>query len=327
MQQSLFTGRATQQLPLYYSAEVKAALAQQQAVVALESNVICQGLDYPQNLQTALALEQIVRDKGAVPATLAVLDGKIRVGLTHDELVYLATRPQTPKISSRDLAFVLASGSSGATTVACSLQIAAHAGIRFFASAGLGGVHRGAQQSMDISGDLIELTRNGLAVVCAGAKNILDLGLTLEFLETHNVPVVSYQFDDFPAFYCRSSGFKAPRRLDDPWQLAAAIEWQAALAPQLSTLICTPTAEADALDAALVEQAIGEATQTAAQAGISGNGLTRFIMKAVEKATAGLSAQANAAVLCHTTAVAAELAVVHARYCQRQQQAGSQAFG
>lgn len=314
-------------LPLRFSAEVKAALAQQQAVVALESNVICQGLDYPQNLQTALALEQKVRAKGAVPATLAVLQGEICVGLNNDELTYLATRPQTAKISSRDLAFVLASGRSGATTVACSLQIAAHAGIRFFASAGLGGVHRGAQQTMDISGDLIELTRSGLAVVCAGAKNILDLGLTLEFLETHNVPVVSYQFDDFPAFYCRSSGFKAPKRLDDPQQLAAAIEWQKRIAPNLSMLICTPTPEADALDAAAVEQAINTATVQAGQQGISGNAITRFIMKAVEQATAGQSARANQAVLLHTTEVAAELAVVHARYCQQQQEQAAQAFG
>ncbi|RVU35393.1 pseudouridine-5'-phosphate glycosidase [Rheinheimera riviphila] len=306
-------------LPIRYSAEVQEALAEQQAVVALESNVICQGLDYPLNLQTALALEQRVRAQGAVPATLAVLHGEIRVGLTGDELAYLATRPQTPKISSRDLAFVLAGRSSGATTVACSLQIAAHAGIRFFASAGLGGVHRGAQQSMDISGDLIELTRSGLAVVCAGAKNILDLGLTLEFLETHNVPVVSYQFDDFPAFYCRSSGFKAPKRLDDPWQLAAAIEWQQAIAPRQSMLICTPTPVADALDGAVVEQAIAAATRQAEQAGIIGNALTRFIMKAVEQATAGQSALANQAVLLHTTEVAAELAVIHARFCQQHQ--------
>lgn len=310
-----------QALPIRYHEEVLTALAEQRAVVALESNVLCQGLDYPLNLQTAVALEQCVRRQGAVPATLAVLHGEIRVGLNEDELVYLATRPETPKISSRDLAFVLASGGCGATTVACSLQIAAHAGIRFFASAGLGGVHRGAQQSMDISGDLIELTRSGLAVVCAGAKNILDLGLTLEFLETHNVPVVSYQFDDFPAFYCRSSGFKAPKRLDDPWQLAAAIEWQQVIAPQQSLLICTPTPEADALDATLVEQAIATACRQAEQAGVSGNALTRFVMKSVEQATAGRSAMANRAVLIHTTKVAAELAVIHARYCQQQRAA------
>ncbi|ALU44517.1 MULTISPECIES: pseudouridine-5'-phosphate glycosidase [Pseudoalteromonas] len=305
-------------IPLVIKPEVQAALRQGKPVVALESNVITHGLDYPDNRLTALKVEAAVRESGAVPATIGIADGKFLIGMNEEEIELFATTANIPKVSTRDLPVVLAKKQLGATTVASSLIAAEIAGIDFFSSAGIGGVHRGAQETMDISSDLIQFTQSRVAVVCAGAKNILDLGLTLEFLETHNVPVISYQFDDFPAFYCRSSGFKAPQRIDDADLLAEIIETQWRLDEGRSVVITTPTREEDAIDSEEVNEAINDAVRAAEAEGVSGNAVTKYIMKAIDKVTNGRSAQANSAVLINTARVAGYLAVAHANQKQRE---------
>jgi pseudouridine-5'-phosphate glycosidase len=302
-------------IPLVYSEEVAAALKAGAPVVALESNVITHGLDYPDNLETARKVEQAVRAGGAVPATIGIDGGRMLIGMSDADKERFASGSGIPKISSRDLPFVLAQGGLGATTVASSLVAAERAGIAFFASAGIGGVHRGAQQSMDISSDLIQFTRSKVAVVCAGAKNILDLRLTLEFLETHCVPVVSYRFDDFPAFYCRSSGIRSPHRLDDERQIAQAVECHWALGNRSSVLITSPIREEDAIDGREVEATIEDAVRRAEQEGVAGNALTKYLMRAVDRVTAGRSAKANMAVLIHNAEVAGRLAAAHALLC------------
>ncbi|KKF37754.1 pseudouridine-5'-phosphate glycosidase [Erwinia tracheiphila] len=304
---------------LDYLPEVKEALAQGRPVVALESNVITHGLNYPDNLATALQVEAAVRASGCVPSTTGIDNGRVLVGMNYQQLERFATTAGIAKVSSRDLPFILATGAMGATSVASSLVIAELAGIPFFSSAGLGGVHRGAETSMDISADLIQLTRSKVTVICAGVKNILDVGLTLEYLETQCVPVVSWQCDDFPAFYCRSSGFKSPMRIDCSEQIARAIEINRHLPGAAGLVIATPTREEDAINSEEVQQAIEEATSQAKNNGITGNGVTKFIMKAVEKMTAGRSAEANKAVLINTARIAGEIAMAHYLYRQKHQ--------
>ncbi|MCB5178958.1 pseudouridine-5'-phosphate glycosidase [Streptomyces antimicrobicus] len=298
-------------VPLVYSEEVREALHEGRAVVALESNVITHGLPYPDNAATARKVEAAVRAGGAVPATVCVDGGAIRVGMTDADIERFASLPGIPKVSSRDLPLVLASGGPGATTVASSLVAAELAGIRWFSSAGIGGVHRGAQETFDVSSDLIQFTRSRVAVVCAGAKMILDLGLTLEYLETHCVPVVAYRSDDFPAFYCRTSGHRAPHRVDDEAVLARAVETHWALGSPTSFLVTTPVREADAIDSAEVDAAIREAVTAAARDGVFGQGLTKYLMRAVDAATDGRSARANMAVLATCAETAGRLAAAH----------------
>ncbi|WP_411119802.1 pseudouridine-5'-phosphate glycosidase [Streptomyces sp. 058-1L] len=300
-------------IPFVVSAEVSDALSEGRPVVALESNVITHGLPYPQNAETAHAVESAVRRGGSVPATIAVEDGKILVGMTDSDIERFATGSDIPKVSSRDLPVVLAQGRRGALTVASSVVAAEMVGIPFFASAGIGGVHRGAETSMDISSDLVQFTRSKVAVVCAGAKKILDLGLTLEFLETHCVPVVSYRSDDFPAFYCRSSGFRSPSRVDEDEVIARAIENHWALGGQGSFLITTPIAAEDAIDSEEVDAVITEAIATADRDGVRGQAVTKYVMRAVDAATQGRTSRANAAVLINTAEVGGRLAVAHAR--------------
>ncbi|MCX8957288.1 pseudouridine-5'-phosphate glycosidase [Erwinia psidii] len=306
----------SKEFELEYLPEVKDALQQGRPVVALESNVITHGLNYPDNAATALNVEAAVRASGAVPATIAIDNGKILVGMDHQQIEKFATTADIAKVSSRDLPFILATRSMGATSVASSLVIAELAGIPFFSSAGLGGVHRGAETSMDISADLIQLTRSTVTVICAGVKNILDVGLTLEYLETHCVPLVTWQSDDFPAFYCRNSGFKSPMRIDSGQHIARAIEINRALPGSAGLVIATPTREEDAINSEEVQQAIAEAISQAKHHGITGNGVTKFIMKAVEKMTDGRSAEANKAVLINTARVAGEIAMAHYLYRQ-----------
>lgn len=301
-------------VPLVFTDEVAAALAAGDPVVALESNVITHGLAYPDNAATARKVEEAVRSGGAVPATLGIDNGRILVGMTDEDIERFAATAGIPKVSSRDLPVVLASGGMGATTVASSLVAAELAGIPFFSSAGIGGVHRGAETSMDISSDLIQFTRSKVAVVCAGAKKILDLGLTMEFLETHCVPVISYRFDDFPAFYCRSSGLRAPHRLDDEALIARAVETHWRLGNDGSVLIASPTREEDAIDGEEVEEAIVRALADAERDGVRGGAVTKYVMRAVDRATEGKSARANMAVLVHTAEVGGRLAAAHARY-------------
>lgn len=304
-------------VPLVLSEEVTDALRAGLPVVALESNVITHGLTYPENAATARRVEAAVRAAGAVPATIGIQDGRILIGMTAADIERFATTPGIPKVSSRDLPVILARGGMGATTVASSLVAAELAGIPFFSSAGIGGVHRGAEATMDISSDLIQFTRSKVAVVCAGAKSILDLNLTMEFLETHCVPVISYRSDEFPAFYCISSGIPSPHRVDDEAMIARAVENHWALGNQSSVLITTPIREEDAIDKQEVDAVITEAMRAAARDGVTGNAITKYLMRAVDKATQGRSARANASVLVSTAEVAGRIATAHAHLRQQ----------
>lgn len=303
-----------QPVPVVFSEEVREALHEGRPVVALESNVITHGLPYPDNAATARKVEEAVRAGGAVPATVAVEGGRIVVGMTDADIDRFASTPGIPKVSSRDMPVVLAQGGMGALTVASSLVAAELAGIPFFSSAGIGGVHRGAERTMDVSSDLIQFTRSKVAVVCAGAKKILDLGLTLEYLETQCVPVVSYRSDDFPAFYCTSSGFRSPLRLDDDEVIARSIEHHWALGNNSSFLITTPVRPGDAIDGDEVDAAIEEAMRAAERDGVRGQAITKYLMRAVDRATQGRSARANMAVLVSTAEVGGRLAAAHAAY-------------
>ncbi|RKS97017.1 pseudouridine-5'-phosphate glycosidase [Streptomyces sp. 3211.6] len=305
---------ASSGIPVVYTEEVREALHEGKAVVALESNVITHGLPYPDNAATARKVEDAVRAGGAVPATICIEAGEIRVGMSDADIERFASLPDIPKVSSRDLPVILAQGGLGATTVASSVVAAELAGIPFFSSAGIGGVHRGAQETWDVSSDLIQFTRSKVAVVCAGAKMILDLGLTLEYLETQCVPVVAYRSDDFPAFYCRTSGHKAPHRLDDEQVIARAVEAHWALGNNSSFLITTPVREEDAIDSAEVDTAIRAAVAEATRDGVSGQAITKYLMRAVDAATDGRSAKANMAVLASCAEAAGRLAVAHAAH-------------
>ena len=248
-----------------------------------------------------------------MPATIGIDGGRIVVGLTDDDIERFASTPGIPKVSSRDIPVVLAGGGMGATSIASSLVATDLAGIAFLASAGMGGVHRGAETSMDVSSDLIQLTRSRVAVVCAGAKSILDLTLTMEYLETQCVPVVSWRSDDFPAFYCVSSGIRSPHRIDDADVLARAIEAHWALGNAGSFLVTSPIDERDAIDSGEVDRATAAAMATAERDGVTGNALTTHLMRAVDEATGGRSAAANMSVLVSTARLAGTLAAAHAR--------------
>jgi pseudouridine-5'-phosphate glycosidase len=303
-----------QNIPLEFSAEVGAALNEGSPVVALESNVITHGLPYPENAATARKVEDAVRAGGAIPATLCIEGGKIVVGMTDADIERFATTPDIPKVSSRDMPMVLARGGKGALTVASCLVAAELAGIPFFSSAGIGGVHRGADKTMDVSSDLIQFTRSKVAVVCAGAKKILDLGMTLEYLETQCIPLVSYRSDDFPAFYCVSSGYRSPMRMDDEEVIARSIENHWALGNNGSFLITTPVRVEDAIDGAEVDAAVAEAVVAAERDGVRGQAITKYLMRAADAATKGRSSKANMAVLISTAEVGGRLATAHARY-------------
>ncbi|MFL6126437.1 pseudouridine-5'-phosphate glycosidase [Actinophytocola sp.] len=303
-------------IPLVFHEEVADALNEGRPVVALESNVITHGLPYPENAATARKVAQAVRAGGSVPATLCIDDGKIVVGMSDADIERFAATPGIPKVSSRDMPVVVARGGIGALTVASSVVAAELAGIPFFSSAGIGGVHRGAERTMDVSSDLIQFTRSKVAVVCAGAKSILDLNLTMEYLETQCVPVVSYRSDDFPAFYCVSSGIRSPQRLDDEMVIARAVEAHWALGNHSTFLITTPVREEDAIDAAEIEATIAEAMSAADREGVRGNAITKYLMRAVDRATEGRSSAANMSVLISTAEVGGRLAAAHARYRQ-----------
>jgi pseudouridine-5'-phosphate glycosidase len=297
---------------LRVSEEVRTALAEDRPVVALESTVIAHGLPYPGNAETAVAVEKAVRDAGAVPATIGLAEGAFRIGLSETDIERFATTPGVPKVSSRDIGVVLAGGGLGATTVASSLVGADLAGIPFFSTAGIGGVHRGASESFDISADLIQFTRSKVAVVCAGAKSILDLGLTLEYLETFGVPVIGYRYDDFPAFYCRSSGFRVPKRLDSLADIARSLRLHRQAGLPGGALVTAPIAEEHALDSEAMESVIQAALRSAEEEGVRGPAATPYLMKAVSRATGGRSAAANREVLVSTAHLAGELAVAWA---------------
>lgn len=302
-----------QTLPyLVLSDEVQTALAEKRAIVALESTVIAHGLPYPANIEIAQAMEAAIRAEGAVPATIALFDGKIRVGLSSQEIEQLATTPsaQVQKVSRRDLAITLAARRLGATTVAGTMLCASMAGIRFFATGGIGGVHRGAERSMDISADLTELSRTPVLVVCAGAKSILDLDLTLEYLETQGVPVIGWQTDELPAFYVRSSGRRLPHRADDVALLAeiARVQW----ACELHGIVVTcPIPTQYALEADRLEAATQEALRQARERGIYGSATTPFVLARVAELTGGESVEANKALLLNNATWAARIACAY----------------
>jgi pseudouridylate synthase len=295
-------------IPLTLSPEVAEARAANRPLVALESTIITHGMPYPQNLDTARAVEQAVRDAGAVPATIAVMGGRIRVGLTPDALDALARSPDARKLSRADLAHCLTTGETGATTVAATMICAHLAGIAVFATGGIGGVHRGAETTMDISADLQELARTPVTVVSAGAKAILDLPKTLEVLETLGVPVIAYGQDALPAFWSRDAGLTAPLRLDSPEAIAANHRLRAALGLAGGQLVANPIPEGDEIPAATLAPVIEAALAQATRQGITGKAVTPFLLDRVLAATQGRSLAANIALVLDNARLAARIA-------------------
>lgn len=294
---------------LLLSPRVKAAMKDKRPVIALESTIISHGMPYPQNVETALNCERIARENGAEPATIAVMQGQLCAGLTEAQIDRLGREgSRMQKASRRDLPILLSRGEDGATTVAATMIIAALAGIRVFATGGIGGVHRGAETSMDISADLEELAHTPVAVVCAGAKAILDIGLTLEYLETHGVPVIGYGTDELPAFYTRHSGFKVDRRMDSPGEIADAIRAQRALKYPGGMLITNPIPEAYAMPREVIDGAIEQALREADQAGIKGKDSTPYLLAKVVELTGGDSLQSNIQLVYNNVALAAQIA-------------------
>jgi pseudouridine-5'-phosphate glycosidase len=289
---------------------VSEALSSSSAVVALESTIISHGMPYPQNVETALRVEQEVLDHGAVPATMAIMDGRLKVGLTEDEIEALGKAGQSViKTSRRDIPFVVASGKMGATTVASTMILAAQAGIEVFATGGLGGVHRGAETSFDVSADLQELAKTDVAVVCAGPKSILDIALTREYLETFGVPVIGYGCDNLPAFYVQDSGYSVDYRLDTPQQIADALKVKWSLPLPGGVIIGNPVPAEYAMPNSVIDTAIEQALAELDEQGINGKGSTPFLLKRVVDLTGGDSLDTNIQLVLNNARVAAAIAV------------------
>ena len=295
---------------LSISPEVQAALNAGKPVVALESTIISHGMPYPQNVETALRVEQTIRDNGAVPATIAIIGGQLKAGCTPEEIEYLGKKGQAVnKASRRDLPVLVARKEDGATTVTTTMIIAAMAGIKIFATGGIGGVHRGAQQTFDISADLEELAQTPVMVICAGAKSILDLGLTLEYLETKGVPVIGYQTEELPAFYTRHSGFKVDYRIDTPQELAAAFKAKIDCGLKGGMLVTNPIPEQYSMPKDVIDAAIEKALQEMDAAGIHGKQCTPFLLAKVKDLTGGDSLAANIQLVLNNARLAAQTAV------------------
>ncbi len=291
------------------SPEVRQALAEGKPVVALESTIISHGMPYPKNVETALLVEKTIRENGAVPATIAIIGGRLKAGLSPDEIEYLGKAGRkVAKASRRDLAAIVARGADGATTVTTTMIIAHMAGIKVFATGGIGGVHRGAEVTMDISADLEELGSTPVMVVCAGAKSILDLGLTLEYLETKGVPVIGYGTDELPAFYTRRSGFGVDYRVDSPEELATMFKAHLALGMKGGMLVTNPIPEEYAMDKAVIDAAIEQALSDAKAAGIHGKETTPFLLAKVVELTGGDSLESNIRLVLNNATVAAKTA-------------------
>ena len=294
------------------ASEVADALQPGRPVVALESTIISHGMPHPQNVETALKVEQAVRDGGATPATIAILGGRLKAGLSEAEINHLGERgQQVIKTSRRDMPFVVSREEDGATTVAATMIIAAMAGIRVFATGGIGGVHRGAEETMDVSADLEELARCNVAVVCAGIKSILDIGLTLEYLETKGVPVVGYQTDTLPAFYTRSSGYPVDYRIETPEEIAQAlhVKWDLGLSGGL--VVGNPIPAEHALDDDEIEGIIAEAITETTRSGITGKDTTPFLLAKIAERTGGRSLDANIQLVLNNARLAAEIAAAY----------------
>lgn len=302
------------QLKVQRSEEVQNALANGKPVVALESTIISHGMPYPQNFEMALAVEEKVRQNGAVPATIAIIDGVLRAGLSRNEIESFAKKGmQVTKVSRRDIPVIVAQKKDGATTVASTMIIAELAGISIFATGGIGGVHRGAETTMDISADLDELAQTNVAVICAGAKSILDIGLTLEYLETKGVPVLGYQTSELPAFYTRESGFRVDAQVDTPEQTAAILKSKWELGLRGGVIIANPVPEAYSLDFQQMDQVIQNALQEMKVQGIKGKDSTPFLLGKVKELTAGKSLETNIQLVLNNAKVAAQIAVAYAQ--------------
>ena len=292
--------------------EVVKALEEGRPVVALESTIIAHGMPYPKNVETALAVEEVIRANGAVPATIGILSGRIKIGLTKEEIEYMAHAENVLKVSRRDLPLVISKKMDGATTVAGTMIAAHMAGIKLFVTGGIGGVHRGAGESFDISADLEELASTPVMVVCAGAKSILDLGLTLEYLETHGVPVIGYGTKELPAFYTRKSGFSVDYEIDTPEDLAKAFKTQHELGLRGGMLVTNPIPEEYSMDPDVINKAIDEAIEEAKAAGIHGKATTPFLLAKVKDLTGGNSLASNIQLVYNNARLAAKTA---AAYC------------
>ena len=294
---------------LLFSPEVAAARTAGKPIVALESTIISHGMPYPQNMTMAHEVEQVIRDAGAVPATIAIIDGKICIGLTVEQLELLATSPDAMKVSRRDLPFVLSTRRLGATTVAATMICAQLAGIHVFVTGGIGGVHRGAETSFDISADLQELAQTNVAVVCAGVKSILDIGLTLEYLETHGVPVVSVGQSGFPAFFTRDSGYQADFQFDTALEQASFIQTKWQLGLKGGVVIANPVPEMFAMDKSEIDGHTEQALFEAQNGGIKGKAVTPFLLARIKELTGGRSLATNIALVKHNALIGAQLAV------------------
>ncbi len=295
---------------LDYSDEVRKALEEGKSVVALESTIISHGMPYPKNVETALLVEDEVRRNGAVPATIAIINGRLKAGLTKDEIEYFGKKGTSiTKASRRDIPTIIAKKEDGATTVAATMIIASLAGIDVFATGGVGGVHRGAETTFDISADMDEFTKTGVLVVCAGAKAILDLPLTLEYLETKGVNVVGYRTDELPAFYTRKSGLKVTWRMDSPEEIAASWLVQKDLYPNTGLLVTNPIPEEYSMDADYINREIDEAIKEMRALGIKGKETTPYLLDKIQKLTGGKSLEANIKLVLNNAALASRIAV------------------
>ena len=294
--------------------DVKNALDSHQAVVALESTIISHGMPYPQNVETAIRVEDTVRENGAVPATIAIRDGYLCVGMSHEEIDYLGNAgTEVTKTSRRDIPFIVSRKADGATTVAATIIIAGLAGIKLMATGGIGGVHRGVEETMDVSADLEELARSNMGVVCAGVKSVLDIAKTLEYLETLGIPVVGYQTDTVPAFYARSSGFEVDYRADDAQSVANALHAKSKLGLDGAMLITNPVPEAFALESKDIDATIEQAIVAMNQRGITGKDTTPFLLARIAEKTAGSSLSTNIELVVNNARVAARIAVAYSQ--------------
>lgn len=291
---------------LSISPEVAQALKENKPVVALESTIISHGMPYPQNVETAMRVEQVIRDNGAVPATIAIIGGKLKAGCTPEEIEYLGKKGQAViKASRRDLPVLIARGEDGATTVTTTMIIAAMAGIKVFATGGIGGVHRGAETTMDISADLEELAQTPVMVICAGAKSILDLGLTLEYLETKGVPVIGFGTEELPAFYTRHSNFKVDYRINTPKELAAAFRAKMDMGLKGGMLVTNPIPEQYSMPQEVIDKAINEAVEESHRLGIKGKATTPFLLAKIKDLTGGDSLASNIQLVLNNAKLAA----------------------
>ena len=296
---------------LEISDEVKNAIAENRPVVALESTIISHGMPYPQNVKTASEMENIIRKNGAVPATIAILKGKLKVGLSSDEIDYLGKKGlKVLKTSRRDIPYIVSRKLDGATTVASTMIIAEMAGIKVFATGGIGGVHRGAQDTFDVSADLQELSKTNVAVVCAGAKSILDIGLTLEYLETNGVPVLGYKTKELPAFYTRKSGFDVDFRMDSPEEIAEFLKAKFELNLKGGVVIANPIPEEDQMDYDVINNAINKSIKEAEEKGVKGKESTPFLLAKVKEITGGESLKSNIQLVYNNGRLAAKIAAL-----------------